>query len=252
MNVPSKRPGLRRGPGSTARFLRIVAVLGLLFPAMAWADTAFLGISSRGVRGEDARELGLASADGALIERVYDGTAAESAGLRRDDILIEFAGETVFDDDDLTRLIRSQRPGDSVEMVVLRDGERLTLHAELGSRADYEDAAPSGWAAALESFFGGGRDHPRLGVHVMELNAQLAEYFEVSDQRGVLITQVVRRSPAEEAGIHAGDVVTRVAGSRVYGTGDISDALEGRAGELVTVSLVRKGRPMELQVQLED
>lgn len=252
MNVSSKRPGLRRGDGSTVRVVCIVALLGLLFPAMAWADTAFLGISSREVRGADARDLGLATADGALVERVYEGTAAEAAGLRRGDILVEFAGEKVFDDDDLTRLIRSHRAGDPVEMVVLRGGERLTLSTELGSRADYEDEAPSGWAAALESFFGGGRDHPRLGVHVMELNAQLAEYFEVSDQRGVLITQVVRRSPAEEAGIRAGDVVTRVAGSRVYGTGDISDALEGRAGELVTVSLVRKGRAMEVQAQLED
>ena len=241
-----------RRPG---RLLAIVALLALALPGAAWADTAFLGITSNSVSGEDARDRGLSSRDGALIQKVYRDTAADAAGLRRGDIIVEFGGEKVFDDNDLTHMIRSHEPGEEVSLVVLRDGKRTTLSAELGSHQDYEDRegdARGGWVAALENVFGGRHEHPTIGVHVMELNAQLAGYFEVEEERGILITQVVRRSPAEQGGLQAGDVITRVAGSRIYRTGDISDALEERFGEVVEVALVRKGRTMELSIQLED
>ena len=85
----------------------------------------------------------------------------------------------------------------------------------------------------------------------MDLNSQLAEYFEVSDERGVLVTRVIRKSPAEEAGIKAGDVIVRAGGERVVQTGDISNALEGRWGERVEMEVVRNGSRREITVNLD-
>lgn len=240
------------------RFAGRVAALGvallLACPALAVADHAFLGITSRSVTGEDARERGLDSRDGAIVQKVYRGTAAEKAGLKRDDIIVELGGEKVFDDQELTDMIRSHDVGESVSIGILRDGKPMTLKATLGSASDFqEDGDGGGWVSALESFLGGRHgDGPTLGVHVMELNSQLAEYFEVQENRGLLVTQVMRRTPAEAAGIRAGDVVTRVGGSRIYGSGDITDALAERWGEPVTVEVVRKGKPLEIQVKLEE
>jgi serine protease Do len=236
-----------------ARILTLALLLGLMAtPAALAKDGAFLGISSHSVSGDDARRYDLDSRDGAIIDQVYENTAAERAGLQRRDIILTFDGEKVYDDTDLTHMIRDRPAGDTVSLGIVRKGKPMTLSATLGNHDEWDDE-DAGFSGLIRSVFGG--DHhgtPTLGVHVMELNAQLAEYFEVGDEVGILVTQVVRRSPAETAGIAAGDVIVRVAGSRVLRSGEIGDSLEGREGETVTVDVIRKGSRREISVQLED
>jgi serine protease Do len=236
------------------RVFLLATLAAMLAAPLAMArDRAFLGITSRSLTGRDARNLELDRRDGALIQTVYDDTAADKAGLRKNDVIIEFDGEKVFDDDDLGDMIRDHDAGDKVEIVILRDGKQKTLDATLGSNDDWTEGqfrftAPS---VAVGSFFSQDR-RPQLGVNVMDLNSQLAEYFNVSDERGVLVTRVVRRSPADEAGIQAGDVIVRAGGERVVQTGDISNALEGRWGERIQVEVVRNGSRREIAVSLDD
>ena len=71
---------------------------------------------------------------GALVASVEDGAPAAAAGLQVGDILVELAGTPVTDPDSL-RLALGDRPGETVELVVLRGGTRLALSATLGSRA---------------------------------------------------------------------------------------------------------------------
>lgn len=241
--------------------LTALAVL-MIVPEAKARDRAFLGISSRSLTGRDARNLDLDRRDGALIERVHHDTAADEAGLKKGDVIMEFDGERVFDDSDLGDMIRDHDPGDEVTIGILRDGKRKTLEATLGSQ---EDSSFSVWGSLAPSLYSSGGDgpsvafsfggnwrRPQLGVSIMELNSQLAEYFEVEDLRGVLITRVSRRSAAEKGGIQAGDVIVEVAGARVVKSGDIRDALEGRWGETVSVEVVRKGSRRELTVDLGD
>ena len=198
----------------------------------------------------------LPSRDGALIQRVYRGTAAEEAGLERGDVIVEFDGHRIFDDSDLIERILDRNPDDRVSIVVRRDGKDMELTAVLGSRhdrADWDDD-DSSWGHFLGRLLGsdsGRRSGPMLGVHVMEMNRQLADYFEASDG-GILITKVTRNSPAERAGIQAGDVIVEVDGSRIYETGDISDALYDRWGETVAVSVMRKARLVNLDAALDE
>src|SRR6266404_736593 len=60
----------------------------------------------------------------------------------------------------------------------------------------------------------------RIGVSTIELTKQLAEYFGITDGRGVLVTSVSADSPAAKAGIKAGDVITAIDGDKVETTGD--------------------------------
>jgi serine protease Do len=212
---------------------------------------AFLGISSHGLTGEEARRLALSTRDGALVDEVYPGTAAEAAGLKEDDLIVEFAGEKVLDDSDLTELIRSHHPSDKAAIVVLRGKERKTLNATLGRPEDFEDREQPSWTRVIEHLFGDEGDRPKLGVNVMELNSQLATYFGVADGEGVLITRVTTNSPAERGGLLAGDVVTKVEGHRVSDTGDIGSALPDKAGATASVEIVRKGSRKEIKIDLD-
>ncbi len=88
---------------------------------------AFLGVSGGFAEGERA---------GALITTVLAGTGAEAAGIRVDDIIVSFDGVAVRGIDDLAAQVRTHRPGETVELVLIRDGEEMTIQVTLGVRTD--------------------------------------------------------------------------------------------------------------------
>ena len=71
---------------------------------------------------------------GLRLTGVREGSPAEDAGIRGGDIVVEFGGREVGDIYAYTYALQDHEPGDSVEIVVLRDGERLTMTAVLGDR----------------------------------------------------------------------------------------------------------------------
>jgi membrane-associated protease RseP (regulator of RpoE activity) len=90
-----------------------------------------------------------------------------------------------------------------------------------------------------------------LGVQTMALEGQLAEYFEVSE--GVLVTEVVEDSPAEKAGIKAGDVIIAVDGKGVETPGDLRRRVNGMDPEdTVELTLHRRGSRVTVTATLGD
>ncbi len=87
-------------------------------------ETAFLGVT-----GEPFAEEGRA---GALINGVSPGTAAEEVGIEVGDVIIFFDGVEIQGITDLSAQVRAHRPGDTVQLVLLRDGEEVTLEVTLG------------------------------------------------------------------------------------------------------------------------
>jgi len=109
---------------------------------------AYLGVSTRTID-ESLDVLNLASADGALVQRVEPGSPADRAGLRAGseeqelgvetirpggDIIKAVDGRKVRDADDVSQLIGARRPGDRVSLEILRDGTRRTVSVRLGRR----------------------------------------------------------------------------------------------------------------------
>jgi C-terminal processing protease CtpA/Prc len=89
----------------------------------------------------------------------------------------------------------------------------------------------------------------RLGVQVQSLNEGLAEALSVPGGKGVLVTDVVKDTPAERAGIRAGDVILSVGGKNVEDVDDLQRALTD--GGKVSVVVARKGARRTLQADIE-
>jgi C-terminal processing protease CtpA/Prc len=90
----------------------------------------------------------------------------------------------------------------------------------------------------------------RLGVRIDELNSDMGQALGVpSGVKGVLVTQVLEDTPAQKAGLRAGDVITRVAGDTVSDTDDLTRALRDRQGK-VSLEVLRKGARRTVQVDL--
>ena len=97
------------------------------------------GVATHGLLGAMVRNRFAADSSfsiGAYVEQVTEDGAANAAGIRSGDVVIEFAGERVTGSADLTALVRAQPAGAEVEVVVLRDGTNRTFTVTLGDAAD--------------------------------------------------------------------------------------------------------------------
>jgi S1-C subfamily serine protease len=75
-------------------------------------------------------------ANGVRLTGVSPGSPAERAGLRAGDVIVEFGGMTVADLYQFTDALRARQPGDTVQVVVQRDGQPHTVTAVLGRRGE--------------------------------------------------------------------------------------------------------------------
>jgi S1-C subfamily serine protease len=91
---------------------------------------------------------------------------------------------------------------------------------------------------------------PSIGISGENLNGQLGKYFGAPDGEGVLVREVESGSPAEKAGLKAGDVITKVAGDRVKTLGELQSKLrEKREDKTVQITVVRHGSETSITVE---
>ncbi len=221
-----------------------------------------LGVHVRDVTAEEAGELKLAGAYGAVIEELEEDSPAAKAGLQAKDVIVAFDGERVRSVEHLRRLVRETPGGRTVAIEVSRNGQKQAFQIAPEERrlGRFEVPVPALQLPRIEVpriealpdmnvFVMGG---PRLGISGDELTAQLASFFGVEGGKGVLVREVVEGSAAAKAGLKAGDVIVAVDGKNVADVNDLRDALR-KTGEStdVTLTIVRDRRQQSLKVTLE-
>jgi len=102
-------------------------------------DTAWFGASSRSlatVPEAQRDQSGVTSEDGVFVIDVFEGSAAERAGLEVGDVIVGINGAAVATPEDVARIIRNQDPGDVISIEFVRRGARQDVEVSLGTRAD--------------------------------------------------------------------------------------------------------------------
>jgi len=240
--------------GFTCRMLMLVLMTGLIFSQMissvqAKSKRGWLGVRVVEITPSMRDDFSLGDRFGLLIVDVERESPADDAGLREDDVIISFDEKAYEQVTSFTRAVRATQPGTTVKLKIVRDGRDRELQADIG-RQRRQHLGSMSWGPHDFSFGFGG---PRLGVHVVALNDDLAEYFDGKAAGGILITEVLEDTPAEEAGLKAGDVITRVDDLDVSEPDELIEALnEYDEGEEVTIEFVRKGKTETVAVTLED
>jgi len=229
------------------------------------APTSYLGVGVMDLGEEAGREIGLVDPHGIEITSVQSGSPADRAGLQRGDYVLTYRDERVEGQEQFARLVRETPAGRIVELGTVRDGRRRALSVEIGQRETRIETRRV-LEAAEEGLDRIGRDLsgltfrlgdsvPRvriasrnrwLGVELEDVEGQLAEYFGV--ERGVLVTQVREGSPADEAGLRAGDVIVGVDGRESRSAGDIDRFLEGESGGAVSIEIVRDRSKVDVEI----
>ena len=170
-----------------------------------------IGVQIQDLTPDLAEALGTSHQRGAVVAQVLPGTPAEAAGIQRGDVIVEMNGAQVTGSSDLRNKVGLLRVGDAVRLTIERDGEPLTIDLAVGE---------SGKVA-----LGAGSQIPQLeGVVLGPLTPSSELYGEVE---GVLVIEVEAGTPAWDAGLREGDVITEVNRREVKDSDDILAVLEG-------------------------
>jgi serine protease Do len=97
-------------------------------------SSAYLGVGTTDLSPEDAQRFDLPVQSGVIVERVEPGSGADAAGVRRGDIIVALGDASIENTGDLLGALRDYQPGDTVELTVVRNGDKQTLDVTLGER----------------------------------------------------------------------------------------------------------------------
>jgi serine protease Do len=231
----------------------------LTFAAPAQSNAAFLGVLS------EENELG------AKINEVSEGSPAEKAGLKKDDIITNVNDEKITGPKDLYEAIGKYKPSDKVQISILKNGTKTKLTAELEKNKaqsfsysmpnqgitiepNFVPNTPRGRGnngtqrfgfelpqmPELNSFFGN-IEKPKLGISVED----------VEENEGVKISSVSENSPAAKAGLKEDDIITEVNDKKVKDVDGIKPIIKAATeGTIFKFNITRNGKKTVIEVKI--
>lgn len=245
-----------------------------------------LGVRLEEVDKDVVTRLRLKEEKGALVIEVMKDSAAEKAGILKDDVILKFQGEPVLTAAQLSRLVREVPSGRKVDIDLVRNGAPVRVaatiekaewkgdHPDLPELADLEPQLseklgklgdlhfksregdlPRAFNFKLDEmgpmvFARAGKG--RLGITYTEIEGQLAHYFKAPGENAVLVNSVVEGSAAEKAGIKAGDLLVKLGGAAIEEASDLQEAVSGlEDGKAAPLTVWREGRSVDLSVTVE-
>ena len=232
--------------------------------------SSWLGVETHEVTADKAKELKLSAERGVVLGKVVADSPAAKAGLKENDVVTEINGQRVEGAAQFRRMIHEIPAGRSIQLTVWRDGRSQTISATLGKSEERQHAmkmktpTPGAFAFRMPEIpdvpsmewngnmlFGGGQ--PRLGIDAEDISGQLGAFFGAPDGEGILVRDVNSGSPAEKAGVKAGDVITSLNGERIRTVGELREKLSAKRDEkdrTVKLGVLRNKSEISLNVEL--
>jgi serine protease Do len=254
-----------------------IARQGMVGAAMggshAHGSNGYLGVETRDVSDDEAATLKLKETHGAEIINVDHDGPASKAGMQVHDVILQMNGQVIDDEDQLRRMLRETPAGKTVTVVISRDGQTQMLTMQMADRRTvglqaweqhYSVPDPgtksTGYGVQSSGFMSapspsntgaipkGHRDFLATsmllsssftGAQLELMGPQLAQYFGAEGTAGLLVRSVEGNSPAELAGMKAGDVVVRINSTPVTNGTDWTKTVHENKGRPLSVVVIR-------------
>lgn len=186
-----------------------------------------LGVLIRDYTPQMEETLQLGTDEGALVTQVMEDSAAEAAGIEVSDVVVEINGEDVRSSRDLRNAVGLMRIGETVDLVVRRDGERVEISATIAGSDDEQVASSQGG------------DSGQAQQDALFHGAQLQD----AGGNGVQVAAVRQNSRAWASGLRPGDRIVAVNRNPVADLGEFNDIISENDG-VAALSVIRDDRRM--------
>ena len=173
---------------------------------------AVLGVQMGDITDKLAKEKNLKTLEGAYVGEVVQGSAAEKAGIKKEDVIIKINDVNIKSSAQLQEQVGRYSPGDKITVTVLRDNKQVTMKAELQNRQ-----GNTGIVSSTDS------NVDNLGVEFKEVDAKLKEKFQL--EYGLEVKSVTK-GKFQEAGIKPGFIIVKINNSPIREAKDIETLLD--------------------------
>ena len=212
-------------------------------------SAGYLGVGVKDLDPERVKALGLKEVSGAEVTYVIEDTPAAKAGIRVHDVILEVSSQKITGSQDFAESIGSKLPGTKITLTIWRDDAKQNIAATLGRQVmpqlPFAAIGPMS-SDDLQAVFGG--DAWKVGFEGEPLTPQLGTFFGAPPGEGVLVRTVVEKSPADKAGLKAGDVVIKVNGIPVSRPGEIAGIV--RQTKKATFTVIRNKKEIALNLEI--
>jgi serine protease Do len=212
----------------------------------------WLGVRIQDVSQDVADAMGLAEAKGALVTDVPEGPGKD-AGILSGDVILTFNGNEVKDSKGLVRSVADAPIGETVQVLVLREGKEVTLDVKLGRREEAEGEAQP--AADKSTKPAAPQTGEMLGLTLQAVTEDMVQDLGLQPgDGGLVVTKVDVAAEAYEKGLREGDVIMEAGQQKISSLKDlesrVADAKEG--GRKSILLLVRtQGDPRFVALSVE-
>lgn len=194
---------------------------------------AYLGVGIQPVTQAIGEQLNVKARSGVAVTEVFGGTPAADAGFEPGDVIVDFNGRSVRTPQQLQLAVERTSIGETVPVTIKRNGKTVELRftaqeqpSQFGTRTGN---ARNDVPESLNNF----------GMEVAPLTKDVAEKLQLADAEGVVIVEVTAGSPADEAGLKSGMVITQVNRQAVTSVKEFVAAIESDSDGNGVLLLVR-------------
>jgi serine protease Do len=192
----------------------------------------WLGVVIQDIDKDLADAMDLQSSRGVLVSDVTKDSPAEKAGIERSDVLTKLNGEEINSTGQLRNLVATSGAGATVTINVIRDNEQRELTITLGEMP--EDLQVGGRLETEKGLLG--------GLTLAPLNGIIRDQFDIPRgvTHGVVVADIKAGSPAQQAGIRAGDVILEIDRAKIESVEAFKKAYQ-KAKDRVLLLVYRDG-----------
>ena len=214
--------------------------------------------------GEDlAESLGLAKNSGEFIQGVEPGRGADKAGIKAGDVIVSVNGQEVSPGRDLSSIVANPPIGAKVPIVLIRNGQRMTVTAVVGERPPEDELNSFAQSQDDEDFSEQQQQAPgkaaeqSLGIAAIPLTPGIIRQLGIpTDTRGIVITAVDGSTDAGAKGLRRGDVIMSANNRPVTSQAELDAQVKAVAGQgrnAILLQVLRRGQPpIFLPVRMRD
>jgi serine protease Do len=172
-----------------------------------------------------AQSFGYQDPNGILVQQVFPNTPA-TGKLKAGDIIVALNGKKIESVQQLRYAVATTSPGDEVTMKIYRDGKDQDVKIKLGAQPENVMALVGGGQGENQAEPGATQGSESLGLKLVDPTPALLQRAKLpADSTGALIMEVAPDSPAAEAGLRPGELITKVNNQSVSSAQEAATAL---------------------------